>query len=59
MSGSRRFLTERRTILLTYGIAFTIGVIILAYGLWVANWNFYDWLEQPLVQTTLYFLPLS
>ncbi|WXG43679.1 MAG: hypothetical protein WED04_06505 [Promethearchaeati archaeon SRVP18_Atabeyarchaeia-1] len=55
MSGSRRFLTERRTILLTYGIAFTIGVIILAYGLWVANWNFYDWLEQPLVQTTLYF----
>lgn len=49
MAGARKFFTERNTILLTYGIAFWVGVIILAVGLWQSGWNFYVWLDNPLV----------
>jgi hypothetical protein len=55
MGASKKFLTERTSLLLTYGAAFIIGAFILAIGLWSVNWDFYAWLDQPLVQTTLYF----
>jgi hypothetical protein len=55
MSRSKMKLTEGEKLLLAYGSAFTIGAIILAFSLWLSGWDFYAWLDAPVIQTTLYF----
>jgi hypothetical protein len=55
MSRSKTGLTEGEKVLLTYSIAFILGVIILAIGLAAVGWNFYAWLELAPVQTVLLF----
>jgi hypothetical protein len=55
MSRSRNKLTEGEKLLLAYGSAFTIGAIILAVSLGLSGWNFYDWLDAPVIQATLFF----
>jgi hypothetical protein len=55
MTNARKFFTERNTILLIYGIAFWLGVIILAVGLWQSHWDIYVWLNNPLVKLLLLF----
>jgi hypothetical protein len=55
MSRSKMKLTEGEKLLLAYGAAFTIGAIILAFSLWLSDWDFYAWLDTPVIQTTLYF----
>jgi hypothetical protein len=53
MTDAKKFFTERNTIILTYGIAFWVGAIILVLGLWQNDWDFYAWLNNPLVQLLL------
>nr|MDO8134724.1 hypothetical protein [Candidatus Njordarchaeum guaymaensis] len=55
MSQTHRILTERRNILLTYGVAFIIGAIILIVGLWQSHWDFGVWFDNPFVFWTLIF----
>jgi hypothetical protein len=55
LSQTNKALTERRNVLLTYFIAFTIGGIILLIGLWQCQWDFGVWLEHPFVFWTLIF----
>jgi hypothetical protein len=55
MSRSRTKLTEGEKLLLAYGSAFTIGAIILAVSLGLSGWDFYAWLDAPVIQTTLFF----
>jgi hypothetical protein len=52
---THRILPERRNILLTYGVAFSIGAVILIVGLWQSHWDFGVWFEDPFVYWTLIF----
>jgi hypothetical protein len=55
MGRSKTGLTEGEKVLLAYGIAFTLGVIILVVGLAAVGWNFHSWLDLGPVQVVLLF----
>ncbi len=55
MSAAKRFITEEENIALTYGLAFSIGAVILLIGLWSSNWNIGAWLTDPIVFSFLVF----